>query len=462
MRKYYLNYIPILILTLGAARCKTVVKTYQEPDFQIDSLFRGNFLASDSLKLSTLHWHELFKDSTLQNLITEAISNNLDLKIAYSRINQANAYLEQSRMASYPSLDANASIDIAKNSNSSTGRRNNIHEYQLGLSSTWEVDLWGKLNSTKRATLASLLKSEAYARAIETDLVASIANNYYTLMAYDRELTITLQTVETWKRTVSVMKDLKKSAKVTGAAVVQSEAGLYATQVSIPDLKRNIRETENTICLLLGRESGPIQRDSLSEQKFIPIFKTGVPAQLLSNRPDVQQAEYNFRQAFELTNVARTNFYPALKITANVGLSSTSLSSFFDGSIIGGILAGLTQPIFDKRLNKTKLKIAQEDQKQAFYSFKDKLLYAGQEVSNALYSYKSAMDKKVPRDNQLESLNKAVDYTQELVRNDFADYSEVLIAMQSLLSAQINQVTDYLQRNQAVVNLYAALGGGWQ
>ncbi|GAB3355699.1 TolC family protein [Arachidicoccus ginsenosidivorans] len=448
---------------MAISGCKSVLKTYQSPTVQIDSLFRGNHLISDdSSNIGSLHWQDLFKDSMLQQLIQEGIDNNLDLKTAYSRINQAAAYLKQSELYNYPELNANASIEYAKKIGNS-GSISHVHQYQLGVDASWEADIWGKLKSAKKAQMAALLQSEAYEQAVKTNLVASIARNYYTLMAYDKELSVTMQTVKTWKRTVEVMKDLKKGAKVTEAAVVQSEAGLYATQVSIPDLKRNIRETENAICYLLGRDPGRINRDSLTVKEFIPLFKTGVPAEILANRPDVREAELNFRQAFEMTNVARTYFYPSLTITANGGLSSNSLSTFFStGSVIGGILGGLTQPIFNRRANKTRLKVAQEDQLQALYNFKQKLLGAGQEVSNALYSYKSATDKITPRTMQLNSLHKAVDYTQELVRNDFADYSEVLIAMQSLLSAEINQVTDYLQRNEAIVNLYAAMGGGWQ
>jgi len=460
-------YLKILILSGVFATlmggCKSVIKSYQSPNVEIDSLFRGNHLiTNDSANIGSLHWKELFRDSLLQGLIQEGIDNNLDLKVAYSRINQAAAYLKQSELSNYPSLDGDASIEYAKKVGTS-GAVSHVHQYTLGVDASWEADIWGKLKSAKRAQMAALLASEASEQAVKTNLVASIARNYYALMAYDKELSVTLTTVETWKRTVEVMKDLKKGAKVTEAAVVQSEAGLYATQVSIPDLKRNIRETENALCYLLGRDPGKITRDSLSVKEFIPLFKTGVPAEILAGRPDVREAELNFRQAFELTNVARTYFYPSLNITANGGLSSNNLSRFFStGSVIGGILGGLTQPIFNKRANKTRLEVAKEDQLQSLYNFKQKLLNAGQEVSNALYSYKSATDKIAPRTLQLSSLHKAVDYTQELVRNDWADYSEVLIAMQSLLSAEISQVTDFLQRNEAIVNLYAAMGGGWQ
>jgi len=465
MRKYSFFYIVVLtgLMLYGISSCKSVLETYHSPNVEVDSLFRDTHLISDdTAKIGTLHWQDLFKDSLLQVLIQEGIDNNLDLKTAYSRINQADAYLQQSRMINYPELNGNAGIEYGRNVNNS-GNISHLHQYQLGVDASWEADIWGKLKAEQKTTVAALLQSEAYAQAVKTDLVAAIAKNYYTLMAYDKELSVTMKTVETWKRTVEVMKDLKKGSKVTEAAVVQSEAGLYATQVSIPDLKRNIRETENAICYLLGRDPGKVNRDSLTVKEFIPLFETGVPAEILANRPDVREAELNFRQAFEMTNIARTYFYPSLKITASGGLSSNSLSTFFSsGALVGSIMGGLTQPIFNRRANKTRLAVALEDQKQALYNFKQKLLNAGQEVSNALYSYRSATDKIGPRTMQLNSLNKAVDYTQELVRNDFADYSEVLIAMQSLLSAEISQVTDYLQRNEAIVSLYAAMGGGWQ
>jgi NodT family efflux transporter outer membrane factor (OMF) lipoprotein len=346
-----------------------------------------------------------------------------------------------------------------KNAASSTG--NSL--YQLNVYASWEADLWGKLKSSKRAALASLLQSEAYSRTVQTSLVAGIANYYYSLEALDQELKITEESVKNWISTVNTMKALKEADVVTEAAVVQSEASRYAAEVTIPDLKQMIRQTENALSILLGRRPGIINRGVLSDQSPGILLQTGVPAQLLSNRPDVQEAELNFRYNFELTNVARTYFYPGLIISASGGFSSTAVSNLFNpASLIGSIAGGLTQPILNQGINKARLKVAQEAQQQSLLVFQNVVLTAVQEVSDDMASYQSTIQKTSLRDGQIVNLQKAVEYTQLLVRYSSANYTEVLTAQQSLLSAQLSQVNDRLQQHQAILSLYRDLGGGWK
>lgn len=259
------------------------------------------------------------------------------------------------------------------------------------------------------------------------------------------------------------MKALKEGAVVNGAAVVQSEASRYATEVTIPDLKRTIRETENALNILLARAPGPINRGKLQNQNPTSDLKIGVPTQLLENRPDVQGAELAFRSAFENTNLARTYFYPSFTITATGGLSSLDLKDFFDKSVFYNFLGGLTQPIFNKGLNKARLITAKSAQEQAVNNFQKTLLVAGKEVSDALYTYQTAVEKEEARAKQIAALQKSVDYTQELLRFSSAtNYTDVLTSEQSLLAAQLSGVNDRLQKLQSVVNLYRALGGGWK
>ncbi|MGI4737860.1 MAG: efflux transporter outer membrane subunit [Janthinobacterium lividum] len=337
------------------------------------------------------------------------------------------------------------------------------HQYLLGLSSSWEADVWGKLRSTRRSYAAAVLQSEAYRRVVQTQLIADIADNYYALLALDAQLAITQQTVENRIRDVEVMKLLLEGDVVTGAAVVQSEAQRYAAEVTIPDLQRNIREAENLLATLLGRTPGAIVRGTLAEQAAAPDLLTGVPSQLLRNRPDVQQAEYAFESTFEQTNAARTYFYPSFTVTANGGLTSTTIQNLFSPTaIFASVVGGLTQPIFNQGINRLRLARSQALQQEYLYTYQQTMFVAGQEVSNALFSYQSATDKTRIRARQLEALNKAVDYTQELLRAGFANYTEVLTAQQSLLQAQLNGVNDQLQQRQAVTDLYHALGGGWR
>lgn len=451
-----------LTLALLLASCK-VTQPYERPAVRTQGLYR-DVAATDTTSLADTPWDRLFPDTLLQRLIAEGIANNLDLKTAMTRIQAAEANLAQSKMAFFPSVTGNGATSVAKVPNvpsAATGFAS--RQYQLYVNSSWEADIWGKLRSTKRSYVAALLQSESYRRAVQTQLIANIANAYYSLLAYDAQLKITQQNVDIWIENVSTMKELKEAAVVTGAAVVQSEASRYAAEVTIPTLKQSIRETENALSVLLGRVPGPISRTTIEAQQVPDSLTTGVPAQLLSRRPDVQQAEYSLISAFELTNVAKTYFYPSLTLTANAGFSAVALGDLFkSASIFGNLAAGLAQPIFNKGLNTQRLKVAQATQEQSLIAFQSTLLTAGQEVSNALFAYQTAGDRAVLRTRQLAALEKSVEYTKELLKYSSANYTEVLVAQQSMLTAQLNSVGDRLQQLQSVVNLYRALGGGWK
>jgi len=469
MNKRYLKYLFLVLVLSGSIfSCKVVTKTYKQPDLNLNDLYRGQN-SSDTTTIAGMPWQNLFSDTTLKALITEGLYQNLNLKVAIQKIAEAQASLGQAKGALFPSLSGNASATRSKLSAASldyppgTTISTLTTAYQLGLSTSWEADVWGKLTSAKRAAFANLLETDAAKRVVQTQLIADIANNYYTLLALDKELIITTQTMENRKKDVETMKTLKEGAVVNGAAVVQSEANRYAAEVAIPDIKRNIRETENAIDILVGRPPGPLNHGKLDDQQPITNLQTGIPAQLLKNRPDVQQAEYAFRAAFENTNVAWAYFYPSFTITASGGFSNLQLKDFFVNSVFYNIAAGLTQPIFNQGINKARLKTAQAQQMEALYNYQQVLLVAGGEVSNALYAYQSAKDKDGTRSKQIAALEKAVDYTNDLLRYSSAtNYTDVLTSEQSLLSAQLNGVNDKLQQLQAIVNLYRALGGGWR
>lgn len=454
----------ILVAASFAASCR-VTKPYKQPENVADSKLYRDSTTTDSTTMADLPWTKLFTDPHLQALIREGIENNLDLKIANARMNAASANLRQSKQAFLPTAEATASVTQQKVAISQGGSFITYNRtYQLSATASWEADIWGKLRSTKRAYMAAFLQSEAYRRAVLTQLIANIATNYYALLAYDEQLKLTRQTVENRKADVETMKTLKESDVVTGADVVQSEANRYSAEVTIPDLLQNIRETENTISVYLGRPASAIERGALADQSVNADLKTGVPAQLLANRPDVQQAEYQLRYYYELTNVARTYFYPSLSITATGGLNSTSLNTFFDAShFFGSIVGSLTQPIFQQGLNKQRLRVAEANQQEYVATYKSTLLTAGQEVTNALFDYNAAVDKAAIRNQQIAYLQKSVDYTKELLKyTSNTNYTDVLTSEQSLLTAQLNSISDKLQQLQAVVTLYRSLGGGWK
>lgn len=452
------------ILTLSAC----VSKKYEHPKVTTANLYRDHS-ATDTLSMANLPWQNLFADADLQTLIQEGLSQNLDLKQAIERINIAQATLNQSRSALLPSLQGDVSVTDNKQSKAASNFppgvniNNRSQIYKAQLSTSWEADIWGKLSSAKRSAYATLLQTDAAKRAVQTQLIANIANSYYNLLALDKQLAITLQTVQSRTNNVQTMKALKDAARVNGAAVVQSEANLYAVEVSLPDLRKSIKEVENALNVLLARAPQTIKRTNLDNQTAYSHLQTGVSAQLLQNRPDVQAAELGFRAAFENTNAAKAYFYPALTLTASGGLSTLQLKDFFNNAVFYNFVGGLTQPIFARGQNKARLKTTQAQQQQALYIFEQSMLKGGEEVSNALFAYQTAIEKEVIRAKQIASLTKAVDFTQELLRYSSAtNYTDVLTSEQSLLAAQLSGVNDKLQQLQAVVNLYRALGGGWK
>lgn len=451
-----------LLLLFFVAACQ-VTKPYEAPTTKVDNLYR-DLVPTDTTTLAQLPWRTLFPDPQLQALITEGIANNLDLQVAVARVLQADAYFRQSQAAFLPTLSATGSVTRAKQAAfNGLGSFPVGTQYQLFGTASWEADLWGKLRSSKKAYLAQLRQSEAYQRTVQTSLVANVATYYYLLLALDQQLDITQQTVQNRIQDVKTMQALKTAGTVTGAAVVQSEANRYAAEVSIPDLKQQIRETENTLSTLLGRAPGAIARGTLQNQQTVATLQTGVPAQLLRYRPDVQQAEYAYRAAFELTNSARAYFYPALTLTANGGYSTFQPENLINpASVFYSLGAGLVQPILNRGANKARLRVTEAQQTEAQLNLQTSLLTAGEEVSNALYSYQAAGDKAAVRTQQLNALEKSVSYSQALLKNGFANYTEVLTAQQSLLTAQLQSVNDRQQQLQAVTSLYRALGGGWQ
>lgn len=443
--------------------CK-VAQSYDRPAVKTDSLYRG-VNTTDTTTMANIPWTQMFKDANLQTMLQEAISNNNDLKVTVARIKQAEANLRQTRAAFLPFVNTGPQVTQQKVAGTQGGGLGFIPDrvYAISGTASWEIDLWGKLRSANKAALASFLESDAYRRSVQTQLIAQIATNYYNLLAYDKQLAITMQTVENRKEDVETNKALKQANRVNEASVAQSEANRYAAEVTIPDLQNSIRQTENAISVLLGRQPGDIQRDSLDVQQVDALLQTGLPSQLLSNRPDVQQAEYELRYNFEQINVARAYFYPSLTITAQGGWQSASVKDLFSATaLFGSIAAGLTQPIFNRGLNRQRLQVAKAQYEENLATFQQTILNAGREVSDALYSYQAVANKTSTRTLQLEAWVRAADYNRALLKNGYATYTDVLTSEQGLLFAQLSSINDRLQQLTAVVSLYRSLGGGWK
>lgn len=466
--KKLIYIIPITVFVLTLNSCGVVNKKYVAPDVEYAESYRDT-IVQDTMTIADLPLKEIISDTILQNLIKEGLQNNLDLKVAIENINQAKASLVEAKLQFLPSLEGSATVtrsktsEAALNLGSVSGINLNTTSYVGQLSSSWELDVWGKLRSNKRSVLASFLKTEAANRVIQTQLISDIATTYYNLLALDEQLTITKETLQNRIGDQETMKYLKESAVVDGAAVVQSEASRYEIETSIPDIEISILEQENALAILLGRTPGAIERSSLKEQAAFVDLKIGIPSSLLRNRPDIQEAEMAFRSAFEDVNIAKTYFYPSLTLTASGGLSSLSLSDFFDNSIFYNLIGGLTQPIFTNGQNKARLKINKSVQQQSFYNYKAAWLNAGSEISNALYSYNKTKEKQESRTHQINALEKSVEFTEALLEySSTTNYTDVLTTKNSLLLAQLDGVEDKKEELQAIIELYRALGGGWK
>jgi multidrug efflux system outer membrane protein len=378
----------------------------------------------------------------------------------------AEAYYKQGKAGYLPSLNLKATMthqELARNSQFGSFFNGALDQYELSGSLSWEADIWGKIRSNKRAFEAGYLKTVAAHQAVKTQLISSIAATYYQLLALDAQLDITKKTIETRESSVETIKALKDAGQVTQVAVDQNIAQYNNAKALQVDLEAAIFRTENTLSILLGKAPQRFERSSLTEQIIESDLKLGVPMTLLRNRPDVMAAEYNLIQSFELTNVARSNFYPSLTLTGSGGFQSLDLSELINtNSLFANLVGGVAQPIFNQRRIKTQYEVAKAQQEQALLNFKKSLLVAGNEVSNALYSYAAETKKFEFRQNEVEALRNAESNSEELLKNGYATYLDLLTARQSELSAELNVINSKLQQLLSVVNLYEALGGGWK
>lgn len=458
------NFIIGLVVLVGFTSCQTM-NQYKTPEMDTSNLYRETTF-SDTTSIANIPWREYFSDPLLRSLIEEGLENNFDLQIAYTRIQQAEANLSIAKAAYYPNLSLVGQVNQSRSSNGQGGKDAlgyHSTNYTLGISTSWELDIWGKLNRQSKAKYAQFLSSHAYKNLIQTSLIANIATSYYSLLALDEQLTITQETASLLETNVETMEALKEAGVLNGAAVEQSRALLYNTQTSIPNLESQIQQLENSICLLLGRTPGSINRSSIYEQECPEHLESGIPAQMLAKRPDVQQAELSFRAAFELTQAAQASFYPTITLSsASIGFgTNNSLANFFKPeNLFANILGGLTQPIFARKQLKGNLKIAKAQQEEALLTFEKTVLSAGKEVTDILFSFDASQRKNHTREKQIEACKNSVYFTRELLKAGDANYTEVLTAEQNLLSALLNRVNDRLEQLNYSVNLYKALGGG--
>lgn len=462
MKKQHIIKGSLLVFTMVLAQSCFVAKDYEKPSVNTDNLYRTEQVA-DSTSIAKMSWDKIFTDELLQKHIGEAIQNNLDMKIALQNMAAAEATMKQGNAGYLPIVNGNATWTHQEISeNSQFGRLfSSIDQYELSARLSWEADIWGKIRSNKRAFAAKYLESAVARQAVQTELIASVASVYYQLLALDAQINVVNTTLENRNTSVEVIKALKEAGNVNEVAVKQTEAQQYAAQIILEDLKYNVKVLENTFNQLLGKAPNTVARSMFDNQQMNAEIKTGLPTFLLSQRPDVMAAELNFRNAFELTNVARSSFYPSLTLTATGGLQALELKDWFNTkSIFANIITGITQPIFNQRQNKTRLEVAKANQQKAYLQFEKSLLVAGKEVSDALANYENETKKLEIRKKQVEALKNAADYSDELLQYGMVNYLEVLTAKDNALNTEINYIDNKYKQLNAVITLYKALGGG--
>ena len=456
--------INIIIIGLAAVvftGCKSLYGKYERPDVDTEGLFRDpvslrdTLVSNDTTSFGNLPWREVFTDPHLQTIIEKALTNNIDLLNAALNVKMVEEQLKVAKLAFLPSVAVSPQGTI-----SSFDGKAPTKAYTLPVSASWNVDLFGNLLNSKRSVQMQLLATKDYQTVVQVNIISGVANLYYTLLMLDRQLEIMSDMTELTKQTWERMKLLKETRVGYRSTAVQSaEASYLSVQASTVDLKRQIREIENSLTLLMGETAFAIDRGKLEEQQLPSKFSTGVGIQLLNNRADVHAAELSLASCFYDINVARSRFYPNITITGT-GAFTNNNGLVDPGKILLSAVGSLVQPIFQHGQIVAGLKVAKMKYEQAYNTWQNTILKAGNEVSNALVLYNSSEEKSQIEAKQIAVLRQNVQDTKASYGLNNTNYLEVITAQSSLLNAEISKVTDDFNKVQAVVNLYVALGGG--
>lgn len=448
----------VIILATTAAMLSScgIYTKYKPAETVLDSLYGANVEVSDTTNFGNSDWKEIFTDNYLQAYIEQALQNNTDYQSAQLRIEEAKATLLSSKLAFLPSFALAPQGTI-----SSFDSQKATKSYELPVTASWELDIFGRMRNSKKQAQVLYAQSIDYKQAVRSQLIANVANTYYTLLMLDEQLILSEETAEAWKETVAAARALMGAGQYNEAAVSQMEATYYSVQASVVDLKEQINQTQNTLALLLAETPRNYERGKLADQVMPDDLSIGVPLQMLSSRPDVRSAERSLEAAFYVTNQARSAFYPSIVLSGSAGWTNAAGSIIVNpAKFIATAIGQLTMPLFNRGQNIAQLRIAKAQQEEASLSFQQTLLNAGAEVNDALTAYQSSKSKTELYQKQVTALEKTVTSTSLLMEYGTTNYLEVLTARQSLLSAQLTQVSNRFTEIQSVISLYQALGGG--
>lgn len=411
---------------------------------------------NDTTSFGNLPWQSVFTDPQLQALIQQALEKNVDLQNAALNVKMIESTLLISKLAFLPSVAINPQGTLSSWDGSKTSKT-----YQLPVAASWSVDLFGNLLSVKRNAQMQLLATRDYQMAVKSQIVTGVANLYYTLLMLDRQKEILDEMEKITKETWDMMALQMQYGRARSTSVQSAEASYYSVKSQAADMNRQIRETENSLSLLLNQPGQQIKRSSLDAQQLPTEFSTGVGIQLLNNRPDVHAAEMKLAACFHDVQTARSRFYPSIKISGAATYTNSAGAGIINpGKWLLSAVGSLTQPIFANGQLIAGLKVAKAQQEQAFNSWQNAVFKAGNEVGNALVSYNTYSEKSEYDAKNIDLYTKNVEDTRQLYMSSGTTYLEVISAQANLLNAQISKVTDDFYKMQAVVSLYSALGGG--
>ena len=459
-----MNKKSIITLLSAAALMSScgLYNKYERQDVKVEGIVRDavsdvdTLAVADTASFGNLPWRSVFTDPQLQTLIETGLENNIDLLNAALNVDMMKAQLKVAKLAFLPSIAFSPSGTLSSWDGGTPSK-----VYQMPISASWSIDLFGNLLSVKRSAQKQLLAMKDYQVMVKTNVIANIANLYYTLLMLDRQQEIVDEMAGLTKETWNMMKLQMELGRARSVSVQSAEAGYYQVMAQAAEVKRQIREVENSLCLLLGQPGQTIVRGKFDQQSLPTEFSTGVALQLLNNRPDVHYAEMKLASCFHDTQTARSRFYPGITITgAGTFTNNSGMGIVNPGKWLLSAVGSLTQPIFQNGRLIAGLKVAKATQEQAYNNWQNAIFKAGNEVSNALVSYNTYAEKSAYEAKQVELYKKSLADTRQLYTSSGASYLEVISAQSSLLNAELAKAADDLNKMQAVVSLYTALGGG--
>lgn len=440
------------------ASCATF-KNYEPQQIKTDNIVRMELTDSVAVSDTTtlLHWQDFYQDHRLQALIREGLERNSELETARLRTEEAIASLRGVRGLLRPSASMTAESNVSSFEEAKPDKA-----YSIGASISWETDIFGKQRNAVKGVIANVEEREAYRQLVQTRLIATIAQSYYTLEMLDAKRKVLQETIDSWQQQILVMQALMEAGEAERGSIAQAEASRYEAQTLLEQIDRQRFETESALSILLGRTSDAIDRGSFSTQDFSYKLVRHLPITTLATRPDVHQAEAALRSAFYQVNVARGAFYPSLRLSGSLGWTNNGGTGIVNpGGILLQAVASLAQPLFANGQNRANLAIAQSQHKQTLLHFSQTLLEAGNEVNNALKAYHAANNQTRLQQLQIEKLQEAVNASHAQMLYGDGNTLQVIVARQSLLTARLQQLSSEYEQIESYIILFRALGGGY-